>query len=756
MSLKQQIENIIALRKPQLPTIERKKQALDTLAISLHQLRQFLSENLSRVSEDRRPGVNEICNGIGRTMDLCRTQQSELEKIYARFNRDSLNIGVVGVPKMGKSTLLLSLSGLDGDVIPTGTEFMTGAASKIVNIPSLKKGEEYALITFHTEVTFLRDVVWPCWEDPSMGLSGFIPKPISIAQFKQTTLPQPPDSKDARAHALLHKLAEVQTKLPEFENLLGCPPQRIQRQDIRNYVAQRDSNNIEINNWRAVKIAEIFCAFPNEDAAHVTLLDTPGLGQLTIGLEAYVKETLGSEIDLAIMIINPSPEGGGIDDRIAGLYTLLGRALPDLETKDWTALAINKTPHNAGALPAFDDNLRQHPVLSFKAGVSHVDCKNPAETSAFFSERLSYLAQNITRLDQMYLDSRLRDLSIIHRECLDLLESIRSLFPESKAAFEGIDLFFNQEFEKVWNKRLGPAINNFVKRYRNESDEAGMTNLLNAFRAIDSKLRSAEADELHLESPEAIVNLPGQTLAWAGDTAQDLRTRFATHFEQLDFTLKDAFDEVRNAFWDALTGDDAGMLGKSAEFAEISNREDSRNKNDSQEKFEILSTVFADIPDGEALASYFSKAANFYPSYDAFMKHRIRKHLACLEEGTEEFEVNIKQWMIGTTELEVAKKTRDAFIQSWQQCRVETTKELRGQLAKEIQQAKFAFADELKSKFLHLGGARRAETRIKYLYERFKSQIWQEEYKERESDLIFQAQLRQFTNSVSVNNNLIK
>jgi hypothetical protein len=138
------------------------------------------------------------------------------------------------------------------------------------------------------------------------------------------------------------------------------------------------------------------------------------------------------------------------------------------------------------------------------------------------------------------------------------------------------------------------------------------------------------------------------------------------------------------------------------------------------------------------------------------MKHRIRKHLACLEEGTEEFEVNIKQWMIGTTELEVAQKTREAFIQAWQQCRIETTKELRSQLAKEIQQAKFAFADELKSKFLHLGGAKRAETRIKYLYERFKSQIWQDEYKERESDLIFQAQLRQFANNVSVNNNQIK
>jgi ABC-type phosphate/phosphonate transport system ATPase subunit len=41
-----------------------------------------------------------------------------LEKLQARFSCDTLNIGVIGIMRQGKSTLLQSLTGLGNNVIP--------------------------------------------------------------------------------------------------------------------------------------------------------------------------------------------------------------------------------------------------------------------------------------------------------------------------------------------------------------------------------------------------------------------------------------------------------------------------------------------------------------------------------------------------------------------------------------------------------------------------------------------------------------
>jgi len=743
MSLSQQVQNIIAQRKPQLPVIDGKRTALDGITSSLDGLRGFLSANSARVAEDKRPGVSAICESIGRTMEHCRTQQFELEKIHARFNRDSLNIGVVGLPKQGKSTLLLSLSGLDESVVPTGNDFTTGAASKIYNDPSVERGKEYAIISFHTEQSFLRDVVWPFWDDQRMGFSGRIPKPPSVDQFGAMGAPSPSDPNDVTAVALANELRKVSEEMPRFRPLLGKAPLRAERADIRSYVAQHDSDDkTPLSNWRAVKVAEIHCAFPNTEAANVTLLDTPGLGQLTVGLESYVREVIGSEIDLAVMVINPSPQGPVVTQPTTDLYTLLARALPDLQISEWTALAVNKTPHNEGVLNIFERNLQNVPALQFNAGKANVSCRSEAETAVFFSSCLEYLTRNIARLDQVYLDRRMGELNALSQECRAILSTIRDLFPESKSVLSGKDKFFQEQFEQVWDSQLGLALNSLVNRYRTESSDAGMDKIAAATNEIEQNLLEQENAELNLKTPEEIANTPGQTLKWIGNTAQDLRTRFAKYFEKMDLTLKESFDEVRSEFWRALNNENAGMLGKSEEFRRVS-------ESTTQEQFLFLSTIFQDIDDAEDLAVYFSKAATMYPAYDAFMKHRIRKHLARLEEGTTEFEESVKQWASRAPEIESAKGARKAFIVAWKDCRADALAELRDELAEEVRLAKFAFADELKSNMLYLGGSKKAEQRVEVLYDKLKSQIWHEEYVAGQADILFQAQLRQYTLSLA-------
>ena len=74
--------------------------------------------------------------------------QAECERLEKRFNRDTINISVVGRAGQGKSRLLQSISGVENDIIPADTGGdCTGAKSTIANAP----GQMHAKIKFYTE-----------------------------------------------------------------------------------------------------------------------------------------------------------------------------------------------------------------------------------------------------------------------------------------------------------------------------------------------------------------------------------------------------------------------------------------------------------------------------------------------------------------------------------------------------------------------------------------------------------------------------
>ena len=113
----ERIASIIEKRRPLAQKIERVEANLKSLDLALRNLEDHRHDLLTRVDDP---------NIVGRLqeIDFTRIQSSiteelnALSKLKVRFCRDTLNIGVVGRARQGKSRLLQSLTGLTAAEIP--------------------------------------------------------------------------------------------------------------------------------------------------------------------------------------------------------------------------------------------------------------------------------------------------------------------------------------------------------------------------------------------------------------------------------------------------------------------------------------------------------------------------------------------------------------------------------------------------------------------------------------------------------------
>src|SRR5207253_2782297 len=91
--------------------------------------------------------------------------------------------GVVGRARQGKSRLLQSLTGLSAVEIPDGDrQHCTGVRSTVFHQPG---AQAHGKVWFHSEASFLRDVVAPYYDE--LGLGSY---PHSVAEFASRPVAQ--------------------------------------------------------------------------------------------------------------------------------------------------------------------------------------------------------------------------------------------------------------------------------------------------------------------------------------------------------------------------------------------------------------------------------------------------------------------------------------------------------------------------------------------------------------------------------------
>ena len=124
-----QIQAIVAQRLPLREKIASVEQNLRSeampsglsLAHSLDTLSQNRDRLVSQVEDLESQKLQQL--NFQQLQTQIQSQLAGLDLLKNRFNRDTINIGVIGRAGQGKSRLLQSLTGLSSNEIPTGDAF---------------------------------------------------------------------------------------------------------------------------------------------------------------------------------------------------------------------------------------------------------------------------------------------------------------------------------------------------------------------------------------------------------------------------------------------------------------------------------------------------------------------------------------------------------------------------------------------------------------------------------------------------------
>lgn len=707
-----QIARIIHKRRPLAQKIESVESNLKTLSLALHQLEKQRDQLLNRVNDSGSVGrLREIdCASIQRSIDV---ELSALNNLKARFSRNTLNIGVVGRARQGKSRLLQSLTGLSALEIPDGDDqHCTGVRSNIHHNPDV---ETYAEVSFHTERSFLDEVITPYYEQLHLGS-----RPRDLEEFANSPLPElPRDLREkALASAKYDHLCKYHLYLPQYQNCLSeSSPHRISRHEIREYVAQDTIDRRRIYfKYLAVREVKIVCPFPNQDIGQIALVDMPGLGDTGIGDTERMIKTLGQDIDAVLFVRMPKSTGDFWATEDVELYDMANMALTDLPIRDWSFMALNHVSSNS----RITDNRKNCESLAAAIQDKHIDvqeviianCADSEESQTEILDRvLNYLMQRIEVLDRQYASA-----------CQDRIAQLqRSLKTELEKAKEAWKQTSNQDWFPQFLKLFGELWKNLT----HELDKLTSSMILErdlddmSFKAaVDAAITDCRLNP-GIPSLEEIENKNHASGAYQSayvECLHEVRTNLSKRFLSLDEALKQSLETAKSRVVDILLNQ--GKLKKLAEGATGS---------------QCLAILTKKIPeDLVGLRLGFQTLATFDLQYRGLIQHRIRKYLDVLTPNTTpytltgnffEIELSLKDWKLYPGHQN-AEKIFNNLTKAQAEAVNNCEKELKT-ILKEPSQAGFAIVEEFVDRVLWAEGVK-DEWQI--FLQAVASDIWTDEF----------------------------
>ena len=348
LDVNEKILEIIKTRRGHLPEVQRELERWQILDAEISQLDAAVQElrnhphtpgELKKGLEDFQ--VSDLRKGIADAFALLRI-------IETRFSRGTINIGVSGRARVGKSTLLQAISGLTDQQIPTGKSIpVTAVRSRIQHSTSHAR----ATLMLHSFDTFREGVLRPYHAE--LGLAGV---PISIEEFRQwpytapaAVLPDSPREKPGSV-AMLQRLQEMQQSLWSYETLMTGRELIVELKDLRQYVAYPTDEELSKHGakcprpYLAVRDVRIECKFPRAQVEKLCIIDLPGLGEIAANAEQAHIQGLKNEVDFVIQLLRPEGDQSAYwGDKEQGVEELLDNAREFiLRRGDFQFIVINK------------------------------------------------------------------------------------------------------------------------------------------------------------------------------------------------------------------------------------------------------------------------------------------------------------------------------------------------------------------------------------------------------------------------------
>lgn len=454
---KSKVDAIIDERRRLLPEVEHELVAVSSRSDHVRTTCALLKELLSIESdEDSKRRIKKAFDDLVDVVEALRSHEETLQALKTRFTRDTVNIGVSGEARVGKSTTLQRMSGLNDAQIPTGDGLpVTAVRSEIFN-----STDEHADVTFRDQASFVSEYIQPLLAIVNQKLE----QPItieSLAAFRSIQLPQTlGNNVDSMATDSLKRLREAHRSLESYASLLTGGTSRVTLSSLRKYVAYPTNDEVRLETlgapaeraYIAVKAVKIYCPFPALPGIRVGLVDLPGLGEIGASIADMHLSGLEHGVDQIVPIMRPTESEGFVKQGIASNIDHLRRIQPGIKRRaDLITAGINVYEGLAQTVQSLVDDFERSingaqktdkiELLTYSA----VDDSSVAE---LFSKLLQKVADRLPDMDQQVFEYALGEQG----EESTLLTALRDLDRIMNDLLRRIpmpDKLLNQQIDRI-------------------------------------------------------------------------------------------------------------------------------------------------------------------------------------------------------------------------------------------------------------------------------------------------------------------
>jgi hypothetical protein len=471
-----------------------------------------------------------------------------LRVLEARLGRDTVNVGVSGQARVGKSTVLQSVSGLGDDQIPTGRALpVTAVRSRIFHAPDLRR----ATLRLHSFDTFVADVIAPYHAE--LDIAGL---PATPDEFRHWSYPKPeemgadgaPADRPSRV-TMLNRLRAMQASFPTYEHDLTGGERVLPLEELRPWVAyptnaEEQAPGVVVRRYLAVRDVRIDCPFPHAQVRHLGIVDLPGLGEFAARADQHHVGGLQNEVD-AVMLVKRPVEGMAYwGDADARALDLIDSARGFVDRRDFVFLVLN----TGDAAEALVTALRDHIRGQVNSGVPDqffqvLEC-DAADTDDVFagvlSPVLAHLAARMPAMDAAATAGTSAELSATAQRIGTLVDDLHrvlaSVAQTSGSVAEDLDLR-----SRRLRQDLSAALVGLVGELRAQAravgeDEAYTDAVEHAYAGTRSWITDGLGVGEEAWRAEALrsMTVDRNSSRYAGDELNRVRVEISSSFEEID------------------------------------------------------------------------------------------------------------------------------------------------------------------------------------------------------------------------------
>lgn len=438
-----EVDAILANRRKVLEKVQKEGEKLEELRSVCNKIEDLLEE----YPEQEFKGKFAEYGQYRKILDDLLEANKKTER---RLSRKTVNIGVAGGARVGKSTLLQTLTGLTDDQIPSGSGApVTAVRSQIFNQEA--GAPSFARIEFYDETDFIENRIKPLMKNHA-GFSAYLEKKgiksdvFSMKEFLGFSFDSQCDGNDPdlegkdEINIRLGKLLKIQKYYDSYKDSIGQGQKTVHdMSSLRQYVAYPKDEESEPHTYLAVRNVEIHCHFPSLDGVKIQLVDLPGFGEVG-GVDEIQLQGLDSEIDHAIQLLHPdSSQTSYLGQSFTKITGSLEKIQKEVKGEDRSNLFTCLVNQKAGC-EGLCDGLKKELVESssiFSQDIIFVtDVTDKAAADQMFHKVLERMTTALPKLDEAFRKTcvpkdRLNALRNMLQELEDRAATEKKAFPSA-------------------------------------------------------------------------------------------------------------------------------------------------------------------------------------------------------------------------------------------------------------------------------------------------------------------------------------